>query len=44
MKIVGVTGKLFLGQSIGIDEMISVKIFILASKLWEPQFWAVCGR
>jgi len=32
------TGKLFLGQSIGIDEnnTLSVKIFILASKLYEP--------
>jgi len=25
-------------------EYISVKIFILASKMYEPQLWAVCGR
>jgi len=34
--------------SIGIgnsmEQYIAVKICILASKLYEPQFWAACGR
>jgi len=27
-----------------LKSQFSVKILILASKLYDPQFWAVCGR